>query len=69
MNMKIDSKKHFTKEEEQIITNWLLNNMHFEIIETATKQEADELEEYFIQKIKPPFNINKRENAIKRKFE
>ena len=68
MNMKIDSKKHFTKDEEKIITDWLLKNTHFEIIETTTKQEADELEESFIQKIKPPFNIDKRENAIKRSF-
>lgn len=68
MDMKIDNKKHFTKEEEKIITEWLLKNTHFEIIETATKQEADELEELLIQKIKPPFNIDKRENAIKRSF-
>ena len=52
----VSGKKGLTTENEKIITDWLVNNTYFKILETPTITDAEKIEDELIRQYQPPFN-------------
>ncbi len=52
----VSGKKGLTQENEKIITDWLLKNTSFKILETPTVAEAEKIEAELIKQYQPPLN-------------